>query len=279
MSDRNILRRQDFRQAIRTYKERGLATFLKVIVLFAWHRLKDTYWNFKGKITVNCSGLDAFFDSRFGSHYRKITSRFLQEKDILEDLIRELNQDDVYYDVGAGLGLHTCLPAKKNNAGKVISIEPYPPNFNQLEKNVSLNELENTEMLNLALSDSKGSEYFNEQTNSLDSEDSNYEVKTAIGDNLISERKMPLPNVIKIDVEGSEPLVVKGLQSTLKNDQCRLLYCEVHLPAADRPSIEDFGMDYEAFRKVLENYGFELTVMKKRVREVFIKGEKADKPR
>ena len=45
---------------------------------------------------------------------------------------------------------------------------------------------------------------------------------------VIEEKKLRWPNVIKIDVEGYEYMVIKGLENTLRKESCKLVCCEVH---------------------------------------------------
>ena len=238
------------------------------------HPIEDIIWNYKGKTKVKCGGFQSEFDSTFGSQFRKVKRRLHSEYVILEDIIQEVTKNDVYYDIGAGLGLHTCLPAKKITQGKVISVEPYGPNIEQLKKNVNLNQLRNIEILKVAMFDSKGTVKFNEEYNSLSSNNDGVSVNTVAGDSLVARGEIPQPNVVKIDVEGSEPQVVEGLKESLKRKECRALYCEVHLPSTHRPSINNFGMNVDTFKKKLESYGFNLVILKRRRREIFIKATK-----
>ena len=236
--------------------------------------IEDTFWHIKGNTKLGCNGLHAIFDSTRGSNYRKIKWRYKTESEVVEDLLYELRQDDVYYDVGAGFGLHTCLPAKKLTKGRVVSIEPYPPHMEQVKKNVELNNLDNVITIELALSDSSGDVNFNEEYSALTSEKTNLKVETSRGDRLVSRTKVPSPTAIKIDVEGSEPLVIEGLKETLRREGCRLLYCEVHLPSNHRPSVEDFGMNLPTLKRRLKNFGFSITTLKRRNTEIFLKGKK-----
>jgi len=236
--------------------------------------IEDTFWHIKGNTKLGYNGLHAIFDSTHGSNYRKVKWRYKTESEVVEDMLDELRQDDIYYDVGAGFGLHTCLPAKKLTQGRVVSIEPYSPHMDQVKKNIELNKLENVITLELALSDSSGQVNFDEQHAALTSKNTDLQVETSKGDSLVSDIPIPNPSAIKIDVEGSEPLVIEGLKDTLRREGCRLLYCEVHLPADHRPSIEDFGMDLSTFKKKIEGLGFSLTTLKKRNKEIFLKGRK-----
>lgn len=240
-------------------------------------KTEDALYNIKGKIKLECNGVRAVFDSTYSSQWRLLKWRYKSEFDILQDLIDELRSDDVYLDVGASLGLHTCLPAKKIVAEKVIAVEPYPPSLDQLRKNVSLNGLDNTTILGVAMSDNGGSMAFDVKSTSVALDGGGIAVDSKKGDSLISQGKMPQPTVAKIDVEGSEPLVIEGLRKALRKEQFRLLYCEVHLPADHRPSIEDFGVGLSEFKAELESCGFNITVMRRRNEEVFLKGKKCSR--
>jgi hypothetical protein len=44
----------------------------------------------------------------------------------------------------------------------------------------------------------------------------------------LKHTKEPIPNVIKIDVEGAEIKVIEGLSKTLAHQDCKAVLCEVH---------------------------------------------------
>ena len=54
------------------------------------------------------------------------------------------------------------------------------------------------------------------------------EAQVAAGDSFRESKKLPMPAVVKIDVEGFEYHVLQGLRHTLAHSECRLLCCEVH---------------------------------------------------
>ncbi|MHB8095522.1 MAG: FkbM family methyltransferase, partial [Candidatus Aminicenantales bacterium] len=70
------------------------------------------------------------------------------------------------------------------------------------------------------------------------------------GDRLLEEAGCPQPNVAKIDVEGQEVNVLKGLKKTLSSATCRMICCEVH------PPLQPDGVRAEDVRELLINYGF-----------------------
>ncbi|WP_189319175.1 FkbM family methyltransferase [Halolamina pelagica] len=94
-----------------------------------------------------------------------------------------------------------------------------------MKQDVARNQLQNVEILDVALSDSVGNIEFSQPTeddvgygsSSIEANESEatIEVPTTTGDHLIAGGKIPAPNVVKIDVEGSEPLVLEGLEKSL----------------------------------------------------------------
>ena len=48
------------------------------------------------------------------------------------------------------------------------------------------------------------------------------------GDELVQKRGLPVPNFLKMDVEGCELDVFQGMRDVLKDTLCRGVFCEVH---------------------------------------------------
>lgn len=196
--------------------------------------------------------------------------RFKNEFNRLEQMINELNESDVFFDIGANTGLYTCFASK--NCKEVVAFEPYPPNIYELQKNIQNNN-NNISIFEAALSDKTGDASFNieseEDSNypgadspgfgsgSISLEGGNLEVPTIRGDDLIEQGEIPKPNVVKIDVEGSEPLVIQGLRNGLSDRSCRVVFCEVHRHKPSRGSIHDHGMDESDMIQLFEELGFD----------------------
>jgi FkbM family methyltransferase len=160
----------------------------------------------------------------------------LKEQPVIEDLIARLHPDDVFYDIGANIGMYSCLAA--DVASHVIAFEPHPPTADRLEQNAALNSGPIT-VYRCALSDTEGTAEFALGLNIIGStghtlrseirpDARTINVETATGDQFIADEQLPSPTVMKIDVEGAELQTLRGLQSTIDRPECRLLYCEVH---------------------------------------------------
>lgn len=74
------------------------------------------------------------------------------ERGFAEFLKQNLKKGDIFIDVGANIGLFTLLSSKLvGNVGRILSFEPNPEIFEQLEVNVNLNNSKNIELFNFAL--------------------------------------------------------------------------------------------------------------------------------
>lgn len=189
--------------------------------------------------------------------------RTIRERPVIYHLVSHIHQDDVFYDVGANLGLYSCLVADVVDR-PIVAFEPHPSNADRLEDNVDLNGAD-ISTLRCALADSTGEA---ELTLALDKVGSaghtlvsdwtsghgSVTVPKVRGDELIAREDLPRPTVLKIDVEGVESAVIDGLEATLSHPDCRLVYCETH---AER--LEKRGDSVADVRATLESHGFSVT--------------------
>ena len=216
--------------------------------------------------------------------------RFALERRGIEHILAHLRPDDVFFDVGAMFGLYTALAGQHLPEGSVVAFEPYPPNVTALERTIELNDLSNVSVHEVALGDENGSAEFespslayhaelethlHEQASrgvtdptppddALDvPEVETFTAETRTGDSLVAGG-VPQPNLVKIDVEGAEPLVVEGMRETLASEACRCLVCEVHPPddgtavgERSEGSIEDYGATVADLVETVEGLGFE----------------------
>jgi FkbM family methyltransferase len=128
----------------------------------------------------------------------------------------------VVFDIGANIGNHTLAFA--TCAGQVHAFEPVPQTFRMLQGNISRNHLSNVQAWNLALSDreEKTCIYLGKPGNmgmsSLEKKDSSgaaVEISSAVGDAFIRTHAIDRVDFMKIDVEGHEYFVIRGLLETI----------------------------------------------------------------
>jgi FkbM family methyltransferase len=128
-------------------------------------------------------------------------------------------------DVGANIGNHSLYLA--DIFKKVVAFEPNPLTKSMLEINLALNGVENVDVRAVALASKPGKEMLRFGFANLgaahlasidaDGDERSIEVELAAGDDVIDQSDRI--GFIKIDVEGAELLVLKGLMQTLRRHQ------------------------------------------------------------
>lgn len=175
--------------------------------------------------------------------------------------VNSMERGDILFDVGANVGGYSVLAGTRGV--KVFAFEPEAENFALLVRNMLLNGLKPTAYC-LALSDRRslgmlnmsqqgaGSSCHTFSPNSPTSLDfSDGPKQGCIGaalDELVETGQLPSPCHIKIDVDGLEPLVVKGAEKVLCNG-VRSLLVEVntnspeHMEMVER--LKGYGFTYD----------------------------------
>lgn len=233
---------------------------------------------FKNRSIATTSFMGA--DLRFVDSNDRLQERvdnLSHESYVLRSLVHLSEPDDVFWDIGACLGIHTFVLAKHLTDGSVVGFEPMPANRGVLMDNKSVNQIDNVHISRKALADTPGTKEFAvRQSNhagygrhSFDVGDyeklRSIEVDVARGDDITfeggTEAEARLPNIVKIDVEGAGPLVIEGMKEILSRDACRAVVFETHEPNPVQPSHEDFGYTREDIISLLESLGFEVESM------------------
>jgi len=158
---------------------------------------------------------------------------------LLETLNNEIktNNFKVFWDIGANIGAVSLPILKKFDEVNAVLFEPSAEVAGRLIRNLSNNPdlFQRSIVLNLALSDSEGinnfyvsNEAFNSGTAGLGISHNRFQfavrVQTYTGDSLIASGKCPVPEIIKIDVEGFEFEVLQGLKQTLINHHPPIIF-------------------------------------------------------
>jgi FkbM family methyltransferase len=153
-------------------------------------------------------------------------------------LARHLGPGMVFYDVGANVGFLTLLGARLvGRSGAVIAFEPHPGNAAALRHNVALNGFDHVVVFEQAAAAQPGSGtlFFADQTTLATlvqppgSTDGGAAIEVALVaiDELVTRHVIPPPAVVKIDVEGAELDVLRGMRETIRRHRPMIL-CEVH---------------------------------------------------
>jgi FkbM family methyltransferase len=145
------------------------------------------------------------------------------------------------YDVGANKGQMALVFASLvGPGGRVVSFEPAPDEFASLSRNVELNRLRQVRTLQVAAAESAGFLTFtycrdrptqgklqDVETTYANPDARTFRVRSVALDHVALEE--PLPDVIKIDVEGAAAAVLRGARDILDRARPRI-YVELHGP-------------------------------------------------
>jgi len=144
----------------------------------------------------------------------------------LQRIIREhVAAGDTVYDIGANIGYVSLSLAKSVGlTGRVIAFEPVPNNADDFRESIKINQITNVQLLEFAASDQCGEAVIriaeNLSTASLVWHRNNpdaipLKIRTVQIDQLVESGDLGYPKFVKIDVEGAEGSVLKGMQRTV----------------------------------------------------------------
>jgi FkbM family methyltransferase len=138
----------------------------------------------------------------------------------------------IVYDLGANIGYFTLVAASLvGRQGRVLAYEPAPAIASVLRRNVALNGLEGqVTVVEAAVSHADGAGPFdpsaNDQSGRLGG--GPLRVRTVSLDSEV-RRGAPVPDFLKIDVEGAELAALQGMRATLEA-RLPIVVCEIHAP-------------------------------------------------
>ena len=195
-----------------------------------------------------------------GQHYERFTA----------DLISRIScRAGLFVDVGAHYGFFSLLAATSNPAVDVIAVEPIPETFAVLERNIAALASGKVTLHRAAISDTVGTAnlgmsrasddcgfHFHPEAPPLRSID----VTTKTLDDLLLDRE-PCPLVVKINTNGHELAVLKGMSETLGRFNDITLIVEFN-PAM----LQAAGKRPQSLLEELDRLGFETFLIDDRVR-------------
>ncbi len=161
----------------------------------------------------------------------------LYERDTVWLLRRILAPGMTFVDGGAHYGLYTLHASSLvGETGRVVAVEAHPFNADILRRNVALNGLRNVEVVEAALAERGGTvRFYVSRDNYRHSlirmrvtAEGFLNVEGAPLDDLVSRA-----DVVKLDLEGAEPMALRGMGRLLRDSKPRLLleFCPEDLEA------------------------------------------------
>ena len=168
----------------------------------------------------------------------RLSLGFGYEQELTERMIAALKPGDVFVDVGANMGYFSLLASERVGAdGLVMAFEPCPGNFAWLARNLQSSRTKNVLASFTALSEQSGighisiPPYYNNGVAALQTELNGHPVMP-----VITQRFDDLPDalvrraairLVKIDTEGHELSVLRGMEQTLRRAQPLAVACEL----------------------------------------------------
>ena len=229
---------------------RGFLTLLRLLKGSANRALIETRNQFGAKLLLSPTEYIDSFVLRSGYY----------ESEVLEAILPFLENDSVLWDIGANLGLHAVTAKYLRPQARVVCIEPSPVMAARIFTNAQLNNLD-IEIVTAALSISQGFQKLHlvegnaGMTTLVPWEKAHYGGYVMCwcdtGDNLVASHTLPSPTVIKLDVEGSELAVLRGLTTVLNDKSLKAIVFEAEADLLKHGDSELYNL--------LTSIGFKIT--------------------
>jgi FkbM family methyltransferase len=202
---------------------------------------EDKLKNLSGELSGVTSLRDADYEYKFVYHTaeekRRAERLFTKEPGTIKWLTTTLQAGDVFFDIGANIGSYTIFAGHRiGSTGVVYGFEPHLPNAISLLKNIEANSLrDRVRMVAIPLSDKDAFEefqYFSLNPSRAHSQLGRSDLRGAQFDpaatelkhgwrldSFINSGRLPIPTVVKIDVDGLEPAILSGMSELLRSPQ------------------------------------------------------------
>jgi FkbM family methyltransferase len=132
---------------------------------------------------------------------------------------RTVTPGSVVFDIGAHAGFYTLLASLlAGPKGRVFAFEPMPRNAAHIREHLQLNGVTNVTLIEKAVADTAGVATFtatsqNSQGHLLPGGELQVEIVSL--DEMVEQGKLPLPDFVKMDIEGAETRALNGARKLL----------------------------------------------------------------
>lgn len=173
---------------------------------------------------------------------------------------RHLKRGMTFVDAGANVGYYTLMGASLVDVtGRVFAFEPSPYAFRLLFDTLAENSITQVLAVHSALGDRSGEMQLfmpkkpGNHTPSMIPNNGGTPITVPVLklDDYLREREIECVDLLKIDVEGLEPNVIKGAQQYLKSRRIRAILCEFN-----EPWLNANGSSSSDLYELLSSFGF-----------------------
>lgn len=213
-------------------------------------------------------------DQKVGRRVRFVSDSFyahLRAKELLSKepetnswLEKHVKPSDIFLDIGANVGVFSLYVGMRlDDKGHVYACEPHMPSAVQLMQNIAANDLgDKVSVISVALGAENGFTEFSYRrwgsgaSGSQLQVDSGVTMPKSVGvelkcqrtvDQLIEDGVMPPPNLVKIDTDGVELFITKGMEKLLTGkNKPKALLIEVQVG------------DFAAQKQFMESCGYQM---------------------
>jgi len=200
---------------------------------------------------------------------REILGWDVWEKPNTDLILGSLHEGAVMFDVGAHIGYYSVLGSLAvGPSGKIVSVEPNPDTLRRLRKDLELSHTSNVVVEDVACTDKEttltfyqasirntGASSISEANAANADHGAKVQSVTVRGrtlDSMVQELGLQRVDFVKIDVEGAEVQVLRGMKDTLAR-------FHPHMLIEMKPSqLESMGTSIGELRTVLRDSGYVL---------------------
>lgn len=179
------------------------------------------------------------------------------------DWIESFEPNCSFWDIGASVGCFSMYAAAMNNNIKTYAFEPHCGNFHRLMQNIQANQFEDSiipfftcfsdknEFINFNCASLVGGTSMGQMDNKYEKNKISYGMQTTTINNFLYHFAIEHPRYIKMDVDGSEFRIVKGMGSMLESKHLQSILIEVD-------SSNNF-YSYHELLDLISSFGFKIT--------------------
>jgi FkbM family methyltransferase len=246
--------------------------------------------HFVGVFKVEIDNLHSFYMQHYGSGFEMETDHFwmgshANEPYSIKAWLYFTKKTDLILDIGANTGTYSLLSAALKTNTVIHAFEPNPTIFNLLKSNIILNNF-SIHVHEVAVSNCKGDVflYINDQANDYKASviaskgSKSIEVKSINIDSLEFKSNYTL---IKLDIEGNEPLALEGMRQLLSESEVVILMEVLTEKSADElnqilstNTYDFFNVDevhgYKQTKRIEKSTGNNILVIPKKITPIFL---------